>query len=132
MELLARTCNLETMNAQRILARGFVLAGALFWGVVAWVAEWANDGAPFSETLPFAAVYAVGILLVFVIGLFLENLAAAILALLSASVVAAGIVIGWEVGVWATVLFFFVLPLLMAAALYLLAARMQKICAAAP
>jgi hypothetical protein len=128
MELLARTCNTETMNAQRIMARAFVLIGGLFWVFMAWGAKWAYEGAPLTEALGGALIYAAGIAAIFIVGLFYENLAAAILVVGAIAVVVFGIVTGWETGVWATVLFFFVLPMLIAAALYYLAARMQKIC----
>jgi len=129
MELLAKACNTEHMNAQRILARSFVLVGGLFWIFMAWGRAWAYEGAPLTEALGGALLYAAGIAVLFVIGMFYENLAAAILALGAIVIVIAGIVVGWEVGVWATVFFFFIVPMLVASALYYLAARMQKICA---
>lgn len=128
MELLARTCNLEQMNFQRIFARIFVFIGAAFWGFAAWGARWAYQGAPFSEALGFALLYAGSILVLFVIGLFYENLAALLAVIASLAVIVLGFIGGWEVGVWAVMFVFFVLPLLIAGALYFLAARMQKIC----
>jgi len=128
MELLARTCKMEQMNAQRIFARIFVIVGGLFWIFMAWGAEWAYRGAPFSRALGGAAIYAAAIAVIFVIGLFYEYLVAAILVVGAVAVIAYGIFMGWEAGVWSTVFFFFVLPMLIAAALYGMAARMQKIC----
>ncbi len=128
MELLARTCKLEQMNFQRIFARIFVIAGAIMWGFMAWGAKWAYQGVPLSEALRAGFLYAGSILLLFVVGLFYENLAALLAALASVAVIVAGLFSGWETGVWATMLVFFVLPLLIAAVLYFLAARMQKIC----
>lgn len=128
MELLARTCKLERMNVQRIFARVFVLGGGLFWVAMAWGTEWAYRGAPFTEALGGALLWAAGIGAVFAIGLFYEYVAAAILGVGAAAIVIAGIVLGWETGVWAVVFFFFLLPMLIAAALYYLAARMQRRC----
>jgi hypothetical protein len=128
MELLAKTCKSEQMNAQRIFARVFVVVGGLFWVFMAWGASWAYQGAPFTQALGGALIYAAAIALIFILGLFYENLTAAILALGAVAVVVYGVVMGWEVGVWGTVFFFFVLPMLIASALYFLAARMQKIC----
>lgn len=128
MELLARTCKMEQMNAQRIMARLFVVAGAVFWGSAAWGAKWAYQGAPFTTALGYALAYAGAIIVVLVISLFYENLAAIILVAGTAAVVIAGIVMGWETGVWAVMAFFFILPLVIAAVLYYFAARMQKIC----
>jgi len=128
MELLAKACNTEHMNAQRILARSFVLVGGLFWIFMSWGRSWVYEGAPLGEALGGALLYAAGIGVLFVIGMYYENLAAAILVVGAVAIVIAGIVVGWETGVWATVFFFFILPMLVAAALYYLAARMQKIC----
>lgn len=130
MELLARTCNTEQMNFQRLMARIFVVIGALFWGFSAWGAKWAYEGAPFTEALTYALLYAGAIAVLFLIGMFFENLAAALSFLLAVALVVLGIIVGWEAGVWATMFFFFMLPLLIAAALFFLAARMQKICSA--
>ncbi len=128
MELLAKTCKTEQMNAQRIFARIFVVLGGLFWVFMAWGTAWAYKGAPLTEALGGALIYAAAIAALFVIGLFYENIAALILAAGAIGVVVYGVVMGWEVGVWGTVFFFFILPMLIAAALYFLAARMQKIC----
>ena len=128
MELLAKTCNTEQMNAQRMFARGFVLVGGLFWIFMIWGSKWAYEGAPLNAALGNALIIAAGIAVLFVIGMFFENVAALILAVGAIGLVVFGIVSGWEVGVWATVFFFFILPMLIAAALYFLAARMQKMC----
>jgi len=128
MELLAKTCKSEQMNAQRIFARVFVVVGGLFWVFMSWGASWAYQGAPFTEALGGALIYAGAIALIFVIGLFYENVAAAILAAGAVGVVVYGVIMGWEVGVWGTVFFFFILPMLIASGLYFLAARMQRIC----
>ena len=128
MELLARTCKMEQMNAQRLFARIFVVLGGLFWVFMIWGAAWAYKGAPFTEAISGAAIYAAAIAVLFIIGMFYENLAALILVVGAGAIVVFGFVSGWETGVWATVIFFFVLPMLIAAALYYMAARMQKIC----
>ena len=128
MELLARTCNTEILNAQRLFARIFVVVGGLFWVFMIWGAAYAYKGAPLTAALGGAAIYAGAIALLFVIGMFYENLAAALLTVGAGAIVVFGIISGWEVGIWATVFFFFVVPMLVAAMLYFLAARMQAIC----
>jgi hypothetical protein len=128
MELLARTCKMEQMNAQRIFARIFVIFGGLFWVFMIWGAAWAYQGAPFTEALSGAAIYAVAIFAIFLIGMFYEYLVSLILVVGAGAIVVYGLVSGWEAGVWATVAFFFILPMIIAAALYFLAARMQNIC----
>lgn len=128
MELLARTCNYDVMNVQRILARGFLIVGALFWGSAAYGAKWAYQGAPFTEALAYGLLYAGAILAVLVIGMFYENLAAVILAVGSVAIILIGVFSGWEAGVWGVMTFFFILPLVVAAVLFALAAGVQRRC----
>ncbi len=131
MELLARTCNTEKLNAQRLFARMFVVFGGLFWVSAIWGAQSVYRGAPLAEAAGSAAIFAAVIAVVFVLGLFFEFLTAALLAVGAVGVIVFGIFMGWEAGVWATVIFFFVLPMIIAAALYFSAASMQKVCALA-
>lgn len=128
MELLARTCKTEQMNTQRLLARLFVLAGGLLWVFMAWGAEWTYRGAPLAQAAANAAAYAVAIAVIFIVGMFYEYIASLILATGAAGIVIFGLVVGWEAGVWAIAGLFFVIPMLVAAALYALAARMQRLC----
>ncbi|HET6352050.1 MAG TPA: hypothetical protein VFG89_07980 [Coriobacteriia bacterium] len=128
MELLARTCNTEAMNASRIFARLFVIFGGLFWVSAVWGAKSVYQGAPLSEAAGSAAIFAAVIAVVFVLGLFFEYLTSALLAVGALVLLVAGVFLGWEPGVWATVVFFFVLPMIISAALYFSAARMQRIC----
>ncbi len=128
MELFAKTCSTEQMNVQRILARAMLIAGGLVWVFMAWGAQWAYKGAPLNVALGGALLYAGGLAVLFVIGMFYENIAALILAAGAVAILVWGAISAWEVGVWATMFFFFVLPMIVAAVLYSLAARMQKIC----
>ncbi len=128
MEILARTCKMEEMNVQRIFARIFVVFGGLLWVFMAWGAAYRYQGAPISVALGLAGWVALGIAAVFVLGMFYEYIASAVLAAGAVAILITGIFAGWEGGVWATVFFFFVLPMFIAAALYFLAARMQRIC----
>lgn len=128
MELLARTCKTERMNFQRILARVLLLFGGVFWVSAVFGARWSYQGAPLTKSLADAGIYAIIVVVVFVVGLFYETLAAILLAVAAVGVVVWGIIAGWEAGVWSTVAFFVLLPMILSAALYAAAARMQKIC----
>lgn len=128
MELLARTCKTERMNFQRILARLFLLFGGIFWVSAVFGARWSYQGAPLTESLADAGVYAIIVIVVFMVALFYETLAAILLAVAAVGVIVWGIVAGWEAGVWSTVAFFVLLPMLLSAALFAAAARMQRIC----
>lgn len=128
MELLARTCKMEQMNAQRIFARGMLLLGGIFWVSMIWGASWAYQGQPFSEAFGNAAIFAVAIIAIFVLGMFYEYLASAVLAAVAVAVIVWGIVAGWEAGVWGYVAFVILIPTIASAILYAAAARMQAIC----
>jgi hypothetical protein len=128
MELLARTCEFEHMNVQRLAARGFVAAGGVFWAMAAFGANFAYrdqslTSAAGTALLPLAI--AVGAL---VVGWFYEVLVAALLAAGTLGVIAWGIVAEWETGVWSINAFVLLAPMVIAAVLFLLAARMQRIC----
>lgn len=128
MELLVKTCRTERMNFQRILARTFLILGGIFWVSAVFGAKWSYQGAPLTESLANAGVYAVIVIVVFIVGLFYETLAAVLLAVAAIGVIVWGIIAGWEAGVWSTVAFFVLLPMILSAALYAAAARMQRIC----
>lgn len=132
MELLSRTCKMERMNAERIFARLFVVLGGLFWIAMVWGAQSAYIGAPFMTVATYSALTALLVAAVFVLGLFYERVAAVLLVAGAVALLVAGLVIGWEVGVWTTVFFVLMLPMLVSAALYWSAARMQKICELSP
>ena len=136
MELFSRTCNTERMNVERLLARAFVVIGGLVWAMMLFAsntaARYANLTYSLSEVveagfvalLPFSVA-----VFVFVIGLYYERLAALLLLLAAAGTIAYGFVAGWEGPVlWANVLLVVVSPLVIAAVLYLLAARTQRVC----
>lgn len=128
MELLARTCRTEQMNIQRIFARLFVLLGGVLWVFMAWGAQWAYKGAPITQAMGSALIYVIAIAVIFVIGLFYEYVASAILGAGALAIIVIGLFGGWEPGVWSLAIFFFVIPMLVASALYAAAARMQRIC----
>ncbi len=136
MDLLARTCSTERMNVARLLARAFVIVGGLVWAMMLFASETAARygnltyslsevvEAGFVALLPFSIA-----VLVFVIGLFYERLAALLLLLAAVATVAYGFVAGWEGAVlWANILLVIVSPLVVAAVLFLLAASTQRVC----
>jgi ABC-type Na+ efflux pump permease subunit len=116
------------MNVQRIFARGFVIGGGGVWIIAAL-------GSPYgirTVSVLTSAVNSVALLAltvaVFVLGLFYEQLTG---VLLLAGAVAAslyGLATGWEPGVWVTMTAVLIGPMLVAGALFSLAARMQDVC----
>lgn len=128
MELLARTCKTETMNTQRIFARIFVVIVAVMWAAMPWGYSWAYRGDSLGRTAVVLLVSLLPLVLLFVLGLFYEQLAALLLLVGAVATITWGLVTGWSGGVWTIMLLFYVLPMVVAAVLYMLAARMQRIC----
>ena len=113
------------MSVERLFARGFVIAGGLFWMVAAFAALWAYVGASASVALlaafyPFAATLAT-----LAVGWYFERTAAAMLVLGSLAVVVWGVVGGWEMGVWILMVLTMIGPMMTAAGLFVLARREQ-------
>ncbi|MBC7265391.1 MAG: hypothetical protein QMD76_01470 [Anaerosomatales bacterium] len=128
MELLAKVCKTEEMNFERLFARIFVAGGGLFWvaGVLGMDLGYRDKSvfeAAGSAAIPLAITIAA-----LAIGWFYENLAGVLLLAGSIATVVWGIVAGWESGVWFIMMAVLAAPMAIAGVLFLLAARMQKIC----
>jgi len=113
------------MNVDRLFARGFVVAGGLFWMIASFAALYAYVGSSASSALlaaffPFAATVAT-----LVIGWYFERTAAALLVLGSIAVLVWGAIASWEAGVWLLMGIFMIGPMLTAAALFTMARREQ-------
>lgn len=122
-------CNTDRMNLERGFARGFVIAGGLFWVVAAFAGRFFYNEAGTAiatrdAVYPFAATVAI-----LVIGWSYERLAALLLFAGAAGVVAWGILFGWEAGLWFLMSAVLLAPMLLAAVLFLLAGRMEDACA---
>jgi hypothetical protein len=135
MELLSRTCSTNRMNVERIIARLFVILGGLFWVFMLWGSETGSgyslgpaSSSDVTSALGSAAIPLAFTILVFILGLFFERLTALVLLLASLAVVVWGIVAAWEAGVWMMAIAVLIAPMLIAAALYWLAGRMEQIC----
>ena len=113
------------MNVDRLFARGFVIAGGLFWMIASFAGLYAFVGSSTQAALlaafyPFAATVAT-----LVIGWYYERTVAALLVVASALVVVWGAVASWEVGVWILMAVFMIGPMLTAAGLFTMARREQ-------
>ncbi len=128
MELMTRTCKFERMNVERLFARGFVVAGGVFWVIAAFSADYYYTRLDLTESLS-SALLPLGIaLLALAIGWFYEVLASVILMAGTVGAIVWGVIAGWEFGVWLTMGVFLIAPMVLAGLLFLLAARMQVIC----
>lgn len=128
MNLFARTCNYDVMDAERIAARTFVGLGGVIWAVLAIGAALllpSGSGAP--AYLPAVAVLLVAAIALW-IGWFFENLAAILLFLAAVATVVWGILTGWEAGVWGIMAIFLIGPEIVGGLLFLMSGQMQKAC----
>lgn len=128
MDLLARTCNYDRMNVQRIIARVFVVFGGVFWVAAALGAGSAYLNATPLATAGMAMVPLVISVVIFLVSWFFERLAAVLLFVGAGLVVVWGLVEGWEIGVWGTMTAFLIAEMVVAGLLFLLAAQTQQVC----
>jgi hypothetical protein len=134
MDFMLRTKDTGEPNVERIIARGFVVLGGLFWTLAFFAANTKASYANFIYTLPEverAVMYALVPLAltigVFVLGLFYERLTGAVLVLVAAAMLLYGVFahLG-EVVLWITAVAVLVGPTIAAAILYFFAARTQE------
>jgi len=134
MDVMLRAKDTGRVNVERILARSFVLLGGLFWTLAFFGANTRASYTNFVYTLPEVGRAATMALIplaitvsVFVLGMYFERLAGVLLLLISAAMIAYGVVnyLG-EVVLWVTAVSVLVAPSAIAAILYLFAARTQE------
>jgi len=128
MELMARTCNYERMNIQRLVARLFVVAGGVFWVAAAFGASFSYQGKSVVDSVGTALIPLAITVIALLLGWFFEVLDAVLLFVAAAVVIVWGVISGWEAGVWSIMIVVLVVPMIISGALFLLAARMQKVC----
>lgn len=129
MEILAKTCNTNVMDGERVAARLFVAMGGIVWSVLA-IGSAMVYGTPGPASLTIQIVLPLALaVLALAIGWFYENLAAMLLFAGAVATIAWGVVMGWEAGVWGIMAIFLIAPEIIAGVLFLAAARMQVLCA---
>ena len=111
---------------ERILARGLVLAGGVFWMLAAFTGPYIYEGIGLASALRTAAWPLLAAVMTLVIGWKYERLAALLLFAASSAVVEWGVLYAWEVGVWVIVSIVLIAPMLLSAALFTLAARSEE------
>lgn len=136
MAVMTRACRYERMNVERLFARGFVVFGGAVWTFMLLASERAAEYTAFARTLDevaatvnSAALPLAATIFIFVIGLYYETLTALILFVGAAGAVGWGVTAVWSAPLWVIMGVTLIGPMLLAAVLFLLAARMQVICA---
>lgn len=130
VNLLVKTCNYERMNVQRMIARGVVLLGVLVTGAAVLGAL---QGVGYTARTPIAYATTASVplamaIVIFIVGLYFEVLAALLLVIGAVGVVVWGLVVGWEAGSWGAMAIFVIAPSLIAGVMYWLAAQTQNVC----
>jgi hypothetical protein len=134
MNFMLRAKDTGQVNVERILARSFVALGGLFWTLAFFGRNTKASYANFVYTLPEVEKAAMIALIplaltvaVFVLGMYYERLAGAVLLLIVVAMLAYGVFsyLG-EVVLWVTAVSVLVAPSAIAAILYLFAARTQE------
>lgn len=135
MALMTRACRYERMNVERLFARGFVVFGGVVWAVMLVASETVAEHTTFAHTLREVAAAAGSAALplaaaafILVIGLFYEMLTALVLLIGAAGTAVWGVTAGWSDALWVIMGVTTIGPMLLAAVLFILAARMQAIC----
>ena len=111
---------------ERILARGFVIAGGLFWVFAAFMGPYAYEGISLSGAARMAAWPLAAALMTLIIGWRYERLASVLLFAASAGVVVWGALYAWEPGLWILMALVLIAPMMLSAALFTLAARSEE------
>ena len=135
MSLLARTCSTERMNVSRVAARILIVVGGIIWAIMTFASttmqSYGNLTYSFSEVTSAGINAIIPALLtagVFVLAMYYERLAAIILFAGAAAVIVYGLVMGWQVLLWASVFLTLIVPMAVSAFLLLLAASTQRVC----
>lgn len=123
------------MNAARIVARVMIAFGGIIWAIMFFSAASVQRYSNLTYTLADISKAGINSLLplaltigVFVLCMFYEKLAAVVLFVGAGAVVVWGVINGLEPLMWASVLVALALPMVISAALLLLAASTQRVC----
>jgi hypothetical protein len=116
---------LEIENAERLFARGFVIAGGVFWIIAAFAGPYAFGGVTAKQALAVAMWPFLAAAVTLLIGWYYERIAAVLLFAGAAAAIAWGVMFGWEGGVWMIMFAVLVAPMVIAGVLFLLAGHSE-------
>ena len=120
-----KSVSLERVSLERGFARGFVIAGGVFWAVAIFAGMYSFRQATISYAIVAAFLPLAAVLATLVVGWYYERIASALLALASFAVVAWGVIYQFEVGVWMLMTLALIGPMMTAAVLFWMARRDQ-------
>jgi hypothetical protein len=111
---------------ERGFARGFVIAGGVFWSAAIFAALYVFRQSGMTSAIVGAFLPLAATLAVLVIGWYYERAAALLLAAASIAVVAWGVIFQFELGVWIILSCVLIGPMAIAAVLFWMARREQE------
>jgi len=126
----ATTCDRNAMVKQRWMARGFVIAGGLFWTAVALLSDYAFKSSGGLISGPLVPIVLAAIILV--MGRLQEYFTAVLLFTTAATLVMWGILVAWVFGEWILADVTLIVPMTVAGVLFLRASHMERICRLTP
>ncbi|MBI5232512.1 MAG: hypothetical protein HY876_10170 [Coriobacteriales bacterium] len=126
--MAAITCDRTAMNLERLSARSFVVFGGLFWTIAAFAGLYSFGGAGLPLSVANALLPLAITIAALAVGWFYERTAAVLLTAGAVAIVVWGAFMVWGPVVWMLMLAFLVAPMLIAATLFYLAARMDTAC----
>lgn len=110
----------------RLGARGFVVAGGLFWMAAAFSGPFVYEGMSLSDSMRVAVWPLLATAVTLLVGWHYERLASVLLVAASAAVVVWGTLYAWEFGLWMLMSAVLIAPMIIAALLFVLAARSEE------
>jgi peptidoglycan/LPS O-acetylase OafA/YrhL len=111
------------MNLIRALARALVIAGGAFWVIAAFVGPYVFSTMTLSDSARTMVWPFLTTVLVLVLGWKHEQLAAVILSAAAAAVFVWGVIYGWNAGTWLFMSGVIIIPMVLAAVLFVVSAR---------
>lgn len=115
----------DAENLVRLLARVSVGAGGMFWMIAAFAGPYVFNKTSLAQSMRTAAWPFLATIVILAIGWFYEQLAAVLLTAASGAVLVWGVIYGWEPGLWLVMVLVLIGPMMLAAALFLLAAHAE-------
>ena len=135
MSILVRTCSTDRLNVSRLIARILIVVGGLTWAMMffaqASTQKYADLTYSFREVINAGVSAFIPLVLtvgVFILCMYYEKLAAIVLFLGAGAVAVFGVISGWALLIWVSVLATLALPMVVAGTMLLLAASTQRVC----
>ncbi len=112
----------EVQRVEGIFARGFVIAGGLFWAIAAFAGPFVYQETGLAASMKTAMWPFLAAVVILVIGWTYERLAAVLLFGAAAAVPVWGVLYNWEIGVWLVMSVVLIVPMVLAGVLFILSA----------